>query len=73
MIGVLAGAVCFFASTEIKRWLGYDDSLYVFGVHGVGGIWNDARRRVRDRSRLGGAGRAEWISWASSKETLIRS
>ena len=36
--GVLAGAVCFFASTEIKRWLGYDDSLDVFGVHGVGGI-----------------------------------
>ena len=26
------------ASTEIKRWLGYDDSLDVFGVHGVGGI-----------------------------------
>jgi ammonium transporter, Amt family len=38
VIGVLAGAVCFFASTEIKRWLGYDDSLDVFGVHGVGGI-----------------------------------
>ena len=38
VIGILAGAVCFFASTEIKRLLGYDDSLDVFGVHGVGGI-----------------------------------
>ena len=38
VIGILAGAVCFFASTEIKRMLGYDDSLDVFGVHGVGGI-----------------------------------
>ena len=38
MIGVIAGAVCFYASTEIKRWLGYDNSLDVFGVHGVGGI-----------------------------------
>jgi len=38
VIGVIAGAVCFFASTEIKRMLGYDDSLDVFGVHGVGGI-----------------------------------
>jgi Amt family ammonium transporter len=38
VIGVLAGTVCFFASTELKRMLGYDDSLDVFGVHGVGGI-----------------------------------
>ncbi len=38
IVGVLAGAVCFFASIEIKRMLGYDDSLDVFGVHGVGGI-----------------------------------
>ena len=38
VIGIIAGAVCFFASTEIKRWLGYDNSLDVFGVHGVGGI-----------------------------------
>ena len=38
VIGVVAGTVCFFASTEIKRMLGYDDSLDVFGVHGVGGI-----------------------------------
>ncbi len=38
VIGILAGAGCFFASTAIKRWLGYDDLLDVFGVHGVGGI-----------------------------------
>jgi Amt family ammonium transporter len=38
VIGVIAGAVCFYASTSIKRWLGYDDSLDVFGVHGVGGV-----------------------------------
>ena len=38
VIGVFAGGVCFFASTELKRILGYDDSLDVFGVHGVGGI-----------------------------------
>ncbi len=37
-IGVIAGALCFFASTSIKRWLGYDDLLDVFGVHGVGGV-----------------------------------
>jgi Amt family ammonium transporter len=37
-IGVAAGVGCFFASTTIKRALGYDDSLDVFGIHAVGGI-----------------------------------
>ncbi|NBX58986.1 MAG: ammonium transporter [Opitutaceae bacterium] len=36
--GVLGGVVPFLACTKIKRWLGYDDALDVFGVHGVGGI-----------------------------------
>ena len=33
-----AGVVCYIASTGLKKLLGYDDSLDVFGVHGVGGI-----------------------------------
>jgi Amt family ammonium transporter len=37
LIGTLAGAVCYFASTTLKARIGYDDSLDVFGVHGVGG------------------------------------
>ena len=37
-IGLVAGAVCFWASTKVKGWLGYDDSLDAFGVHGIGGI-----------------------------------
>ncbi len=37
-IGLAAGALCYLASTSIKRALGYDDSLDVFGVHGVGGF-----------------------------------
>ncbi|MBM3521956.1 MAG: ammonium transporter, partial [Alphaproteobacteria bacterium] len=38
VIGVISGVVCFWAATSLKRRLGYDDSLDVFGVHGVGGI-----------------------------------
>ncbi|MBX9946692.1 MAG: ammonia channel protein, partial [Reyranella sp.] len=38
LIGVAAGAVCYWASVVLKTRLGYDDSLDVFGVHGVGGI-----------------------------------
>ena len=37
-IGLIAGIVCFYAATEIKPRLGYDDSLDAFGVHGIGGI-----------------------------------
>ena len=38
VIGLAAGAVCYWASVVLKTRLGYDDSLDVFGVHGVGGI-----------------------------------
>jgi Amt family ammonium transporter len=38
VIGLLAGSVCYWASVILKTRLGYDDSLDVFGVHGVGGI-----------------------------------
>ena len=37
-IGIIAGVGCFFAAVYVKRWIGYDDSLDAFGVHGVGGI-----------------------------------
>jgi Amt family ammonium transporter len=38
LIGLIAGGVCFWACTWLKIKLGYDDSLDVFGVHGVGGL-----------------------------------
>jgi Amt family ammonium transporter len=38
VIGILAGVACYLAAVHLKRSLGYDDSLDVFGVHGVGGI-----------------------------------
>ena len=37
VIGLIAGAICFWACTWLKLRIGYDDSLDVFGVHGVGG------------------------------------
>ena len=38
VIGVAAGAICYWAATSLKKALGYDDSFDVFGVHGIGGI-----------------------------------
>lgn len=37
IMGLLAGSVPFFAVVYLKKWLGYDDALDTFGVHGVGG------------------------------------
>jgi len=38
LIGIAAGGACYWGATTLKRMGGYDDSLDVFGVHGVGGI-----------------------------------
>ncbi len=36
-IGIAAGVVCYFSSVWVKKWIGYDDALDTWGVHGVGG------------------------------------
>jgi len=55
-IGVAAGAGCFYAATRLKRIIGYDDSLDVFGVHAVGGIIGAILTGVFAAESLGGAG-----------------
>jgi Amt family ammonium transporter len=37
-IGLVAGGVCYFMVCEVKKLFGYDDTLDVFGIHGIGGI-----------------------------------
>jgi Amt family ammonium transporter len=62
VIGLAAGLVCFVASTKVKRALGYDDSLDVFGVHAVGGIIGAMLTGVFADASLGGAGLAEGLT-----------
>jgi Amt family ammonium transporter len=38
IIGIVAGVLCYLAAAQLKKRLGYDDSLDAFGVHGIGGI-----------------------------------
>jgi ammonium transporter, Amt family len=38
IIGIVAGLVCFWACTSLKHRFNYDDSLDVFGIHGIGGL-----------------------------------
>lgn len=37
--GLVAGAACYFMVCEVKKRFGYDDTLDVFGIHGIGGIF----------------------------------
>lgn len=55
VIGLAAGAICFWSATVIKYKLGYDDSLDAWGVHGVGGIVGALLTGVFATSRVTGA------------------
>jgi Amt family ammonium transporter len=57
IMGIAGGIVCFIASTGIKRALGYDDSLDVFGIHGVGGILGAILTGVFAVAAIGGEGK----------------
>jgi len=75
LIGLSAGVLCFLAATKLKRALGYDDSLDVFGVHAVGGIVGAILTGVCAGS-LGGVGLAEGVSigqqvWTQTKSVLF--
>ncbi len=54
--GLAAGVLCFLASAKLKRNLGYDDALDVFGVHAVGGIVGAMLTGVFASAALGGIG-----------------
>ena len=61
-IGIAAGVGCFLAATTLKRKIGYDDSLDVFGVHAVGGIIGALLTGVFAAEALGGTGFGSGIS-----------
>ncbi len=60
VIGLAAGFVCFWGVTGLKHMLGVDDSLDVFGVHGVGGILGALLTGVFTAPGLGGTGKADF-------------
>ena len=60
VLGAGASIVCFFMVTTVKNKLGYDDSLDVFGIHGVGGIIGAVGTGIFTAPSLGGIGDAEY-------------
>jgi len=71
VIGLLAGVVCLWGVNGLKRLLGADDSLDVFGVHGVGGILGALLTGVFASPSLGGVGIYDYVANAASPEYSI--
>jgi Amt family ammonium transporter len=65
-IGLIAGVVCLWACTGLKKMLGYDDSLDVFGVHAIGGILGAVLTGVFNNPALGGTGVYDYVSGTAS-------
>lgn len=78
-IGFAGSLFAWIASTKVKRALGYDDSLDVWGVHGIAGIVGAILTGVFADASLGGAGLAEgmtigsqvWVQFVSVLATLV--
>ena len=62
IIGLLAGVVCLWGVNGLKHLLGADDSLDVFGVHGVGGILGAILTGVFAAPSLGGTGVYDYVA-----------
>ena len=65
VIGLVAGIVCLWGVNGLKRMLGADDSLDVFGVHGVGGILGAILTGVFAAPSLGGQGVWDYVTNAT--------
>ena len=70
-MGAIAGALCLWGVTGLKRLLGADDSLDVFGVHGVGGITGALLTGVFAAPSLGGAGLWDYVTETAIAEYSI--
>jgi len=71
VIGLAAGVICLWGVNGLKRLLGADDSLDVFGVHGVGGILGATLTGVFASPTLGGAGIFDYVANKAAAEYSI--
>ena len=68
IIGLLAGVICLWGVTGLKKMLKADDALDVFGVHALGGIFGALATGIFNSPNLGGPGFvADWVTMAATK------
>lgn len=70
-MGLLVGIVCYWGVNGLKRMLGMDDSLDVFGVHGVGGILGAILTGVFCSPKLGGTGVYDYVTNAVGEYDMV--
>jgi len=73
VIGAAAGVICLWGVSGLKKLLGSDDSLDVFGVHGVGGILGALLTGVFADPALGGTGIWDYVANAAAPDYSIAS
>ncbi len=71
VIGLISGFLCLWGVTGLKKMLGADDSLDVFGVHGVGGILGALLTGVFADPSLGGTGIYDYVANAVAPDYSI--
>jgi len=71
VIGLVSGLLCLWGVNGLKRWLGADDALDVFGVHGVGGIVGALLTGVFASPALGGTGIFDYVANKAATEYSI--
>ena len=71
VIGLASGVVCLWGVNGLKRMLGADDSLDVFGVHGLGGILGALLTGVFAAPSLGGTGVFDYVTNAANPDFSI--
>ncbi len=72
VIGFVAGFACLWGVTGLKKMLGADDTLDVFGVHGVGGIVGALLTGVFNNQSLGGPGLvSDWVTATVSSNPIF--
>jgi Amt family ammonium transporter len=73
LIGAIAGLGCYWGATGLKRLLGADDSLDVFGVHGVGGLIGALLTGVLADPLIGGVSGSIAAQAAAAGATMVYS
>jgi Amt family ammonium transporter len=76
VLGAAASVACYFFVAVVKNALGYDDSLDVFGIHGIGGIVGAIGTGIVASGALGGIGYAEGVTmgaqvWVQIKSVIV--
>ncbi|HEY1709430.1 MAG TPA: ammonium transporter [Rhizomicrobium sp.] len=71
VIGIAAGVVCYFSSVWVKKWIGYDDALDAWGVHGVGGALGALMTGMLAKNAINSSSKG-WLYDGNGKQMLIQ-